>query len=137
MSSITRINAYGQDQSSQDMVEFLADNAQNISKLEILSLSVNQITTLKTFTNCTHLREIYLRRNLIRSEISLSLFIYLYHLSLSLFLSLHIIISILFVTCLSYEYHVLYIAIYLSSIISVNPQIFEFSGLLTTHAARC
>jgi cilla- and flagella-associated protein len=42
----------------------------NLPNLEVLALTVNQLTTLQDFTQCFKLRELYLRRNNIPPSLS-------------------------------------------------------------------
>lgn len=58
LDQIRTLNLWGNDLSD---VSILAD----LPNIEIISLSVNKITTLSTFKNMKHLRELYLRKNLI------------------------------------------------------------------------
>jgi len=55
---ITKLNLWGND---LDDVSIL----HSMTSLEVLSLSVNHIRSLKDFQNCYNLRELHLRRNLI------------------------------------------------------------------------
>ena len=41
----------------------------NCMSLEVLALTVNQITTMKDFSGLTNLRELYLRRNFIPPDL--------------------------------------------------------------------
>ena len=58
LDQIRTLNLWGNDLSD---VSILAD----LPNIEIISLSVNKITSLSAFKNMKHLRELYLRKNLI------------------------------------------------------------------------
>ena len=58
--TIKSLNLWGNDLDNISIV-------QEMKALEVLSLSVNHITTLKDITKCAHLRELYLRRNKVAS----------------------------------------------------------------------
>ena len=57
LDQIRTLNLWGNDLSD---VSILAD----LPNIEIISLSVNKITSLSAFKNMKHLRELYLRKNL-------------------------------------------------------------------------
>ena len=57
---IKNLNLWGNDLNNIEIVN-------QMSQLEVLSLSVNFINTLKDMKNCYNLRELYLRKNLISS----------------------------------------------------------------------
>ncbi|GAX84550.1 hypothetical protein CEUSTIGMA_g11971.t1 [Chlamydomonas eustigma] len=56
MDEVKNLNLWGQD---LDVVDVLA----KLINVEVLSLSVNQITTLRDFRHCQKLQELYLRKN--------------------------------------------------------------------------
>ena len=58
LSNIKNLNLWGNE---LDNVEVLRD----MNNVEVLSLSVNKISTLKSFHHCTKLTELYLRKNAI------------------------------------------------------------------------
>jgi len=61
---IKSLNLWGNDLEDVSIV-------QKMTSLEVLSLAVNQITTLQDFRYCTNLRELYLRQNKISSFMQL------------------------------------------------------------------
>ena len=60
LSEVTKLNIYGED---LEDISFIT----SMPKLEYLSLSCNNITSLSPLSNCIYLREIYLRNNNISS----------------------------------------------------------------------
>ena len=56
LSLVTKINLWGNE---IDDVKLLRE----LPNLEVLSLSVNKISSLKEFAHCTKLQELYLRKN--------------------------------------------------------------------------
>ena len=56
MPQIVKLNLWGNDLGDVSIIK-------NLPNLEILALTVNQITTLKDFSTCYKLKELYLRRN--------------------------------------------------------------------------
>ena len=54
--TVKNLNLWGQNLSDVNLIK-------DMINLEILSLSVNQISSLSSFENCTKLRELYLRKN--------------------------------------------------------------------------
>jgi len=56
--SIKNLNLWGNDLDDVSVI-------QELPNLEVLSLSVNKISTLRYFSECTRLTELYLRKNLI------------------------------------------------------------------------
>lgn len=58
LSSIKNLNLYGND---LEDISILKD----IPNIEIGSLSLNKIKSLKDFSSCKKLRELYLRKNLV------------------------------------------------------------------------
>lgn len=58
LDNVKNLNLWGNDIDDVGILE-------EMPNLEIVSLSVNKISTLKSFASCPKLREIYLRKNLI------------------------------------------------------------------------
>lgn len=56
MEEVRNLNLWGQDLDDVSMLS-------KLSMVEILSLSVNRITTLRDFAHCAKLQELYLRKN--------------------------------------------------------------------------
>lgn len=56
LSQIKNLNLWGNDLEDLEILQYLPN-------VEVLSLSVNQISTLKYFSYCSKLQELYLRRN--------------------------------------------------------------------------
>lgn len=59
---IKKLNLWGNDLQDVSILK-------NLSSLEVLALTVNQITTLKDFAGLQNLRELYLRRNFIPADL--------------------------------------------------------------------
>jgi cilla- and flagella-associated protein len=57
LSTITNVNFWGND------IEDLSLIATELPNVEIVSLSINKISTLKDFQGCFKLKELYLRKN--------------------------------------------------------------------------
>ena len=56
LSEIKNLNFWGKDLINIDIIE-------QMPNLEVVSLSANKISSLKPFTACSHLKELYLRKN--------------------------------------------------------------------------
>lgn len=56
--AVRALNLWGHDIADVSMLEELPN-------VEVLSLSVNRISTLRPFSHCQHLQELYLRKNLV------------------------------------------------------------------------
>ena len=56
LNAIIKLNLWGNDLGDVSILS-------NLTNLEILALTVNQISTLKDFSQCLKLKELYLRRN--------------------------------------------------------------------------
>ena len=61
VNQIVKLNLWGNDLCDVSILK-------NLSSLEILALTVNQIPSLKYFQHCTKLKELYLRRNNIPAD---------------------------------------------------------------------
>ena len=59
---IQKLNLWGNDLHDVSILK-------NLQSLEVLALTVNQITTMKDFSNLYSLRELYLRRNYIPPDL--------------------------------------------------------------------
>jgi cilla- and flagella-associated protein len=59
LKSVKNVNLWGNELTDVSIV------AQELPNVEILSLSLNKISTLRDFANCYKLTELYLRKNLI------------------------------------------------------------------------
>ena len=59
---IQKLNLWGNDLHDVSILK-------NLQSLEVLALTVNQITTMKDFSNLYNLRELYLRRNYIPPDL--------------------------------------------------------------------
>ena len=62
VNQITKLNLWGNDLCDVSILK-------NLTNLEILALTVNQIPSLKYFQTCTKLKELYLRRNNIPADL--------------------------------------------------------------------
>lgn len=56
LSEIKNLNFWGKDLTNIDIIE-------QMPNLEVVSLSANKISSLKPFASCSHLKELYLRKN--------------------------------------------------------------------------
>jgi Leucine-rich repeat (LRR) protein len=61
IASLFAVNLWGQDLSDVSVLS-------QMPNVEVLSLSVNQISTLRDFRNCTRLQELYMRKNQVRES---------------------------------------------------------------------
>lgn len=59
---IQKLNLWGNDLQDVSILR-------NLQSLEVLALTVNQITTMKDFQNLYSMRELYLRRNYIPADL--------------------------------------------------------------------
>lgn len=56
LDEVRNLNLWGQDLDDVSIV-------QRLTNVEVLSLSVNRINSLRDFRHCLHLKELYLRKN--------------------------------------------------------------------------